>query len=231
MQKEFCYSYGNYYNNDQFVRMRFDISFNLLSGFIRDGVRIIDIGCYDGAMLGVLKKTAKIIDYVGVDTDSLALKEASNKGAKVIKANFESETLPFEDGSFDIVIIAEVLEHLRDPAKLIEKAKAILKPTGKILISLPNECTLYHRLKMLLGKGIDGTGFSPGYHLHFPTIKQNRDFISAYFRIIKEEYWYHLGVGGLAEKVLHIMPRFVIKSLIHAWPSLFARGVIYLCER
>jgi len=231
MNKEFSYSYGDYYNEDKFARMRFDISSRLLSGFIEDGVKILDIGCYDGSMLEVLKKTAKIIDYMGVDTDSLALKEASAKGAKVVKVNFESEALPFEDSSFDIVIIAEVLEHLRDPAKLIDKAKGMLKATGKILISLPNECTLYHRIKMLLGIGIDGTAFAPGYHLHFPTLHQDREFVSGYFKIIKTEYWYHLGIGGFLEKILDIIPASVIKAFVKLWPNLFARGVIYLCQK
>jgi len=231
MVKEFSYSYGNYYAKDRFVKMRFDIFKDLLMPYLEKNIKILDIGCYDGAMLEALKSITKDIDYTGVDADLIALTIASNRGAKIIHLNFETATLPFRDNSFDIVIMGEILEHLRNPAKLMEQTKAVLKPGGKILISLPNECTLYHRLKMLLGKGVDGTGFKAGYHLHFPTIQQNRDFVLTYFNIIKQEYWYHLGVGGVIEKLLSLIPKFMIEFFIHVCPSLFARGVIYLCEK
>lgn len=231
MDKEFSYNYGDCYSNDKFVRMRLDVVKNLLSTYIKEGVKILDIGCYDGSMLVVLKKLGKKIDYTGVDADSFALNIASSRGAKVMKINFENAELTFENNYFDIIIMAEVLEHLRDPAKLIEKAKEILRPNGVILISLPNECTVYHRLKVLLGRGIDGTGFSPGYHLHFPTLNQNNKFVSDYFKIIKVGYWYHLGIGGFLEKIINLIPGFFLKSIVKLWPSFFARGVIYLCRK
>ena len=231
MNKEFSYSYGDYYHKDKFARMRFDIVFSILTEFMNEGVKVLDIGCYDGAMLEILKKGTEKIDYIGVDGDELALEIAQLKGARVMNINFEFEKLPFEHNYFDMVIMGEMLEHLRDPSQLMTQAKDMVKPNGVVLISLPNECTVYHRFKMLLGKGIDGMGFQPGYHMHFPTLQQNKEFVSRYFKIIKEEYWYHLGVGGFAEKIIDKIPAKVIKFLVKTWPALFARGVIYLCQK
>ncbi|MBL7197629.1 MAG: class I SAM-dependent methyltransferase [Candidatus Omnitrophica bacterium] len=227
MNNEFSYNYGDLYKNDRFVRMRFHIVKELLSLYVKVGVKILDIGCYDAPLLDVLKKSIKSVDYTGVDADKVALEVALLRGAKVMNVNFELEDLPFDNNSFDIVIMTEILEHLRDPEKLIKKAKDILKSDGLIVISLPNECTLYHRLKVLCGKGIDGTGFAPGYHLHFPTLSQNREFIKKHFKIIKTKYWYHLGLG----KFEKFFPEPIYKLLVKIRPSLFARGAIYLCNK
>ena len=231
MKEEFSYNYGDYFNSDKFVKMRFDISKKLLEPYINGKAKILDIGCYDGAMLEVLKRGVGKIDYTGVDTDVLALDIALKRGAKISKVNFETADLPFDDDSFDVIIMAEILEHLRNPLKLMEKAKRLLKQNGVILVSLPNECTLYHRFKMLFGRGLDGMGFEPGYHLHFPTLKQDRELVTRYFKIIKEDYWYHLGVGGLLERILNMIPERIIKSIVKLQPALFSRGVIILCQK
>ena len=103
--------------------------------------------------------------------------------------------------------------------------RRLLKENGVVLISLPNECTLYHRLKMLIGKGIDGTGFAPYYHLHFPTIKQNDEFIEKYFKIIEKRYWVHTGVGGQLELIFSLIPDGMWMKIVNLFPSLFARGL------
>jgi methionine biosynthesis protein MetW len=233
MNKEFSYNYGDYYHKDKFVRMRFDASINLLKPYIKNRVKVLDIGCYDGSMLEALRAVSNTIDidYTGIDGDLEALDKASKLGVKVKQVNFETADFAFDKECFDVVIMAEVLEHLRDPSKMMQKAKELLKPNGIALISLPNECTIYHRIKVLAGGGIDGTGFEPGYHLHFPTIKQNRKFVSSYFKIIRTEYWYHLGIGGLAERMANFIPEKLIKLSVRSIPSLLARGVIYLCQK
>lgn len=231
MDNEFQYNYGDCYKNDKFVRMRFEIVKNLLSPYLKNGINVLDIGCYDGSMLEVLKKDLRSINYTGLDADGTALEIALLRGAKTMKVNFENDDLPFKETSFDIIVMGEVLEHLRNPARLIKQAQGLLKDGGVIVISLPNECTIYHRLKMLLGKGLDGTGFEPGYHLHFPTLGQGRDFIGNYFKIVEQRYWYHLVVGGIFEKVLNFIPPGILKFIVKIMPSLFARGAIYLCQR
>lgn len=211
---------------DKYARMRFNICKSLLSPFFKDGVRILDIGCYTADLLTLLPPS---IDYYGVDSDEKALKIAKKRGAKTIKLNLENKQIPLNQ-KFDIIVATEILEHLKDPQKLILQIKRLVKKNGVILISLPNECTIYHRLKVLFGKGIDGTGFAPHYHLHFPTIKQNGEFIGKHFKIIKKCYWIHIGVGGKLEKVISKIPDWIWMKLANLWPSMFARWVIYLCK-
>jgi len=230
MSEQFSYNYGDYYSKDRFAKYRFDIAKHLLLPYIKENVKILDIGCYDGAMLDAIRKSANQIDYTGIDADSKALDIAASRGAKVLKLNIESDNLPFQSDSFDIIIIGEVLEHLKDPARILSFAKNVLKTKGILLVSLPNECTIYHRLKILFGRGIDGTGFAPGYHLHFPTLKQNEDFVQQFFKIEEKKYWYHLGVGGVLEKLLNFIPHSFLQFLVNLFPNLLARGIIILCK-
>lgn len=217
--------YGDMFR-DKYVRMRLNIYNSLLKPFLKSKIKVLDIGCYTGDLLRIFPSQ---IDYYGIDIDESALEIAKKRGAKVIKLDLENETIPLKQ-EFDIILATELLEHLKDPERLIEQIKHLLKEDGVVLVSLPNECTIYHRIKVLFGKGIDGTGFACHYHLHFPTIKQNDEFIRKHFKIIGKRYWIHTDVGGILGKILGKVSDKFWLGLAHFWPSLFARGVIYLCR-
>ena len=73
MPGEFQYNYGDCYGNDRFVRMRFALVRALLAPRLKAGIRLLDIGCYDGALLEALKGDLPASAYVGVDADETAL--------------------------------------------------------------------------------------------------------------------------------------------------------------
>lgn len=210
---------------DKYVRKRFGIFRGLLSPYLIQGTRMLEIGCYTANLLRFLPP---FVEYFGIDIDENALEIARQRGAKTMKLDLDNEEIPLKQ-KFDVIIATEILEHLRDPEKLILEIKCLAEKGGVILISLPNECTIYHRLKVLFGKGIDGTGFAPCYHLHFPTLKQDSEFMEKHFEIVKKSYWVHLGVGKM-EKCLSWIPDRIWTILADLYPSLFARGVIYLCK-
>jgi SAM-dependent methyltransferase len=185
-------------SKDRFTMRRYKIAKEMLDA--KTDNRVLDIGCYDGYFISTIDA-----DTYGFDTDGEALKVASDRGIKTL----DSLKIPFK---FDKIVCMEVLEHLQDPLEMVKEIKRLLTPGGRVLISLPNECTLWHRIKMLLGWGVDSTGFVPWYHLHFPTLKQNDRFISKNFEIIQKRYW----VYGLPQWFACL-------------PTLFARGVIYEC--
>ena len=217
--------YGDMYETDKYVKLRFEIYKDLLALYLTENVEVLDIGCYTADLL----KLFPHLKYFGIDSDEKALQIAKERGAIVMKLNLEDNQILL-DQKFDVILATEVLEHLRDPEKLVQQIKCLLKENGVALLSLPNECTLYHRFKVLLGKGIDGTGFAPHYHLHFPTVKQNDEFIQKHFVIIEKRYWVHTGVGVKTKKILQKTPDKFWKVLANLWPALFARGVIYLCR-
>lgn len=210
---------------DKYSKIRLQTAANLIKPYLKDSVKILDIGSYTSDLLKILPQG---IDYYGVDNDAEALKIAKERGAKTCRIDIESQKIPFENKGFDIIIAAEILEHLKDPEKIMSQIKDLLKPDGVVLISLPNECTLMHRINVLFGRGIDGTAFAPHYHMHFPTISQDDELVGKYFRIIEKRYWVHLGDGG-AEKILSKITLKFWYGLVNLFPALFARGIIYLC--
>lgn len=60
--------------------------------------------------------------------------------------------LPFPDGTFDLIICTEVLEHLLWPQQLLKEAHRVLTPKGKIIVSVPNITSLSYRLAWLIGR-------------------------------------------------------------------------------
>lgn len=212
--------------SDPYVMQRLRIGIDLLSPYLGGHPKILDIGCYSADLLKLLPSG---MNYYGVDFDEGALRIAKGRGARTIRLNLETDPIPLVSKEFDIVIATEILEHLRDPVRMVQQIKRLLAESGVALISLPNECTLYHRLKVLFGYGIDGTSLAPYYHLHFPTIRQSEEFIASHFSIVQECFWYHLG-EGLPERFLSKIPSRVWRGVADTYPSLFARGVIFLCR-
>ena len=113
--------------------------------------RVLDLGCRDGALTQAYAAGNEI---VGVDADREALAEAGKLGIETRWADLD-EPLPFEDASFDVVVAGELLEHLRDPRRLVEEARRVLRPGGTFVASVPNAYRLKNRLRFLLGRRVE----------------------------------------------------------------------------
>ncbi len=112
------------------------------------GLQILDLGCRDGALSETYLDGNHVI---GVDVDRAALARAQERGLETAWADAD-ETLPFPDESFDVVVAAEVLEHLRLPERALAEAMRVLRPGGLLVGSVPNCFRLKSRLRFLLGR-------------------------------------------------------------------------------
>lgn len=107
------------------------------------GKLVLDIGCGDGALTGLLaKEKAKVI---GVDLSYLGIQLAMQEFAKISiepdLANAEGTRLPFSDNSFDVVVMSEVIEHLQTPERTLAEIVRIITPNGRLLLSTPLRMT------------------------------------------------------------------------------------------
>jgi SAM-dependent methyltransferase len=112
------------------------------------GRRVLDLGCRYGAPT---RAYARGNEVIGVDVDREALAEAAKLGIETQWADVD-EPLPFDDASFDVVVAGELLEHVRDPARLVSEAQRVLRPGGRFVGSVPNAFRLKNRLRFLLGR-------------------------------------------------------------------------------
>jgi SAM-dependent methyltransferase len=110
------------------------------------GKKLLEIGSGFGVTLAVMLKQFDV-DAYGIEPASEGFAASYECGRQVLSANCldpsrlidaVGESIPFPDGTFDIVYSNNVLEHTADPAKVLSEAVRVLKPGGKLFIEVPN---------------------------------------------------------------------------------------------
>jgi len=104
---------------------------NLINSFQPQKGRILDIGAGTGEFLSVAKNDGW--QTIGVEPSDRAKAIAKNKGV-----SFVSATSELENHSFDVISMWHVLEHVPDLDQQIKELKRLLKPTGTLIIAVPN---------------------------------------------------------------------------------------------
>jgi len=133
--------------------------------------KVLDMGCNTGNLGERLIKDKNCIVY-GLDYSKLAIKEAKKKLNKALVLDLENYTIPFKQEKFDIIVFADVLEHLRYPERILKNYLNILKPDGKIIISIPNIAYIKIRVGLLFGRwNYKKAGILDRTHLRFFTKK------------------------------------------------------------
>ena len=89
------------------------VSVNKVLKMLPQEGKVLDIGCFDGYVLELIKNKNPSYEVYGVDASKKAVEESNSKGLKVFEGNAE-EKIPFEDNFFDAVIAIELIEHLAD---------------------------------------------------------------------------------------------------------------------
>ena len=96
--------------------------------------KILDLGCGTGGNLAMLSQFG---DVVGVELDETAAQMASDRSvAPVIRGRLPG-ALPLSEASFDCVTLLDVLEHIADDRATLNAVNTLLKPHGRILMTVP----------------------------------------------------------------------------------------------
>lgn len=134
-------------------------------------LRVLDVGSSYEHM-AILTKRVLGHEVYAVDCNSLYEERLRKEGIVFKVCNLTTESLPFEDGFFDVVFFTEVLEHMFTlPQVVLLDIKRLLKPQGVLILSTENMLRLFNRALLLLGKRLT-------IRLNIPRI-QNIDFKSA----------------------------------------------------
>jgi 2-polyprenyl-3-methyl-5-hydroxy-6-metoxy-1,4-benzoquinol methylase len=163
------------------------------------GRRVLDLGCRDGALTQAYLDGNEV---VGVDADRDALAEAAGLGIETHWADLD-QPLDLDAEGFDVVVAGELLEHLRDPQRLVGEVRRVLRPGGTFVASVPNAYRLKGRLLFLFGRPPEND----------PTHLQM--FSAADVRAL---------LAGFDDSQLH----FVAGRLVPLHPRLFANDIVFV---
>jgi SAM-dependent methyltransferase len=104
---------------------------------LADGERVLDVACGTGTLALSAARSARSVRVTGVDGDPAILERARAKaGNEVTFDEGLSTELPYEDGSFDVVLSTLFFHHLSDEATLrsAEEVRRVLRPAGRLVI-------------------------------------------------------------------------------------------------
>lgn len=141
------------------------------------GKRVLDLGCNNGHGTSVLSATAAAV--VGVDVSPDAIAAARDAHPENVFRVVDGTHLPFERGSFDVVVSCQVIEHIVDYETYIGEMKRVLAPGGVCVLTTPNA-----RLRL-------DPGMKPWNEFHV------REFTEEELAALASRYFRHVRVCGL----------------------------------
>lgn len=198
--------FGGLFKIDCFLRARYDLVIALMRKYgATKSSAVMDVGCGDGALSALIYKTFRC-DLTGLDPSRDGIRYCMQMFEKHnYKGTFRvSEGYAFDspDNQFDFIIMADVIEHLRNPDLMLAETKRVMKETGKIIITTPirtSECPedkmhaheffpgeLLSLCARYFGKPLDVVYSHPvgWYELYSYGKKRNRSLIRLYCRVM-----------------------------------------------
>ncbi len=112
--------------------------------------KILSLGCGSCALEAVLEKKF-FCEVIGLDYSKLAIAKAKTRIKKAFVINLEKKSIKsiIGDNKFDVIVFADILEHLRNPDAVLKECKDLLSNEGKIVVSIPNIANWSVRLNLL----------------------------------------------------------------------------------
>lgn len=181
--------------------------------------KILDLGCSSGLLAEQLEAMGHHV--TGVDVHEFP--EAGDRMSAFYKADLNQGIPPEVGGGFDLVLAADVLEHLGKPAALMAQIRDVLSPDGTVILCVPNIGHFYPRLRAMFGMfDYDQRGILDMTHVRFFTRKSIRKLVErSGFTIRRLEPvglpLDALGVEGAKAHTLRLIDGFLVTS----WPTMF----------
>ena len=159
----------------------------LAGGLVHDRGLVLDVSCGLGYGAAILAERTGVGRVIGVDNSRYAVEYAQASYGVADRVSFrlgDATDLGFlDDGSVDLVVSFETLEHLREPRRLLAEARRVLRPGGRIIVSVSNDWT-------------DETGRDPNpRHLHEYDWAKLEHQLAEHFQL--EAAWSQIAGGGM----------------------------------
>lgn len=174
------------------------------------GRRLLDVGCGHGLLMDEARRRGYRVQ--GLELSRAAVRHARERLALPVREE-ALEQAEFGDRRFDVIVLADVLEHLQDPVGALERCRALLSPGGALVVVTPDPASLTARIA-----GRRWWGYLPA-HLCLIPRGTLRELVAARGLVLESDtplqrsfslrYWLD-GLserGGPADRVLHTAAR------------------------
>ena len=207
-------------------KSKYDSTNKEIERAVTPGSKVLDIGCTTGKLAKALKK--KKCQVTGIDIDQTSLSLARKYCQNTILVDVEDRKVlakKLRGEKFDVVVLGDVLEHLKYPEELLVALKKHLKQNSFIISSIPNSAFIWMRMKFLLGNFnySKNGGLMDEDHLRFYSFQTAQAlFERSGYKIISVKPSSH-GINN---------PKyFAIKALAKIFPSIFAIHILIQAQK
>jgi 2-polyprenyl-3-methyl-5-hydroxy-6-metoxy-1,4-benzoquinol methylase len=169
-----------------------DVNWGLLRLWgTRRNLDVLDVGCGFATTPQQIRAAGNRV--TGIESSPVAVQKARERIDRVVEAdlqNFDEVLAAIGDERFDVIIFADVLEHLAWPIGILKKYIGLLKPGGSVIVSLPNVGLWSVRLGLMFGRfRYDESGVLDRTHLRFFTRRTAEDMMrSAGLKTVRRMY-------------------------------------------
>ena len=134
------------------VEGRIESMLGQIGGRGANGSTLLDIGCWDGSRTVERGRVLGADRLLGVEVYDGPAEQAAGKGIDVARIDLEADSLPFPDGSVDVVVCNQVLEHLKNIWLPMSEMHRVLRLGGHAILSVPNLGSLHNRVLLAFGR-------------------------------------------------------------------------------
>ena len=157
----------------------------------RRGLKVLDVGCGFATTSAEIQRLSN--EVTGIDASEAAITVARERIAEVIAADLEDGAAvarALGDRRFDVIVFADVLEHLPRPLPVLREYLRYLAPGGSVIVSLPNVGLWSVRLQLLAGRfEYEDAGVLDRTHFRFFTRRTARKLLEeAGLTIVRKTY-------------------------------------------
>jgi glycosyltransferase involved in cell wall biosynthesis len=210
-------------------------SHELVLGWLarRPPSRVLDLGCSDG----YLAERLRALGHHVTGVDLVAADGVKERVDRFFQADLDQGLPPGLEGPYDVMLAADVLEHVRAPERILEQARPLFSPGGTMVVSVPNFGHWYPRLRVAAGLfDYDRRGILDRDHVRFFTKRSFERLASDHgFRVVRRGGTglpvevvdrggggQHVGAG----RVARVLSR-IDRATVAARPQLFAYQLLY----
>jgi 2-polyprenyl-3-methyl-5-hydroxy-6-metoxy-1,4-benzoquinol methylase len=206
-------------------------SHSLIIDKVRPGSLILDVGCGRGLLAKALAR--RKVHIVGADV--LPEDQIAPEVAEYHKVDLEQHHKLDLKRQFDCIIMADIIEHLRNEEEILRHIKQFLKPDGRLIISTGNVAIWIYRLSLLIGRFNYGPrGILDQTHVKLYTRATFRRLLEkGGFKVLQFSYTslpFELVFESTARSRLLRAVDYVYHLLTRLWPTLFAYQFVVEAE-